>query len=257
MSVADLRSTGHQSHAIGTGISLTVHVLIFSLLLVAAFRAPRLTGTPDISIALIAPNLSRPGAPGRAAGSGAPAAAQSPRKPEPATSHTLTLVDNPLVRAVDVSIPTVLVDTPALLPGSAIDVELGRGVGPGAGSQRGSGLGDVPGVGSGAGRDGIGNDGVGSGDGVIGPRLIHEVRPNYTVEAMRAKVQGQVELDVVVLPDGTVDPKRIRIARSLDATFGLDAQAVEAVKQWRFRPGTQNGRPVPVHVRVELTFTLR
>ena len=98
---------------------------------------------------------------------------------------------------------------------------------------------------------------MGYGDGATSPQLIREVRPGYTVEAMRAKVQGRVELDVVVLPDGSVDPKRIRVVHSLDTTFGLDAQAIEAVKQWRFRPGRLNDRPVPVRVRVELTFTLR
>jgi TonB family protein len=95
------------------------------------------------------------------------------------------------------------------------------------------------------------------GNGVSAPQLIHEVRPAYTAEAMRAKVQGRVELDVVVLPDGTVDQRRIRIVRSLDSTFGLDAQAIDAVKQWRFRPGRRLDQPVPVRVRVELTFTLR
>jgi protein TonB len=83
------------------------------------------------------------------------------------------------------------------------------------------------------------------------------VKPNYTGDAMRAKLQGVVEMEAVVLPDGTVDPNRIKITRSLDATFGLDQQAIIAVKQWRFRPGTLKGQPVPVIVNVELTFTLR
>ena len=74
---------------------------------------------------------------------------------------------------------------------------------------------------------------------------------------MRAKLQGVVEMEAVVLPDGTVDPNRIKITRSLDSTFGLDQQAIIAVKQWRFRPGTYKGQPVPVLVNVELTFTLR
>ena len=56
---------------------------------------------------------------------------------------------------------------------------------------------------------------------------------------------------------GKMDPTRIKITRSLDSTFGLDQQAIIAVKQWRFRPGTYKGQPVPVLVNVELTFTLR
>ena len=87
--------------------------------------------------------------------------------------------------------------------------------------------------------------------------LVKEVKPNYTGDAMRAKLQGVVEMECIVLPDGTVDPKSIKITRSLDSTFGLDQQAIVAVKQWRFRPGTFKGQPVPVIVNVELTFTLR
>ena len=56
-----------------------------------------------------------------------------------------------------------------------------------------------------------------------------------------------------------VDPKSLRITRSLDSMFGLDEEAKKAVRQWRFRPGiqTRTGQPVPVQVLVELTFTLR
>ena len=89
------------------------------------------------------------------------------------------------------------------------------------------------------------------------PVLIREVKPNYTGDAMRAKLQGIVEMEAVVLADGTIDPNRIKITRSLDSTFGLDQQAIIAVKQWRFRPGLYKGQPVPVRVNVELTFTLR
>jgi protein TonB len=87
--------------------------------------------------------------------------------------------------------------------------------------------------------------------------LIREIKPNYTGDAMRAKIQGAVQMEATVLPDGTIDPKSIRITRSLDSTFGLDQQAIIAVKQWRFRPGLYKGRPVPVQIEVELTFTLR
>jgi TonB family protein len=59
----------------------------------------------------------------------------------------------------------------------------------------------------------------------------------------------------VVLPDGTVGS--VEVVRSLDATFGLDQEAIKAAKQWRFRPGTRLGEPVAVLVTIELTFTLR
>lgn len=246
------------SHAFGTGLSIGVHLLIFSVLLFTAIQSPTETAMPNVSVALLAPNLTRSGSPGHPGGSGMQAAAEQTLTPDRA-KRDLAPSDAPAeIKPPDVAVPAMIVEAPARLPGSAIDIDtIGRGLGPGAGSDRGSGVGGA-GIGAGPGRDGgFGGDGPGSGDGATSPQLIREVRPGYTVEAMRAKVQGRVELEVVVLPDGTVDPKQIRMIRSLDSTFGLDAQAIEAVKQWRFRPGRQNGRPVPVRVTVELTFTLR
>jgi protein TonB len=72
---------------------------------------------------------------------------------------------------------------------------------------------------------------------------------------MRAKAQGRVVLEALVLADGSVGD--VRIVRSLDARFGLDHQAVRAVRQWRFAPGTRRGQPIPMLVTIELTFTLR
>ena len=76
-----------------------------------------------------------------------------------------------------------------------------------------------------------------------------------TAAAMRAKIQGIVVVECIVLPDGTVDD--VKVIKSLDKTFGLDDQAINAAKQWRFRPGRRLGEPVPVYVTIELTFTLR
>ena len=72
---------------------------------------------------------------------------------------------------------------------------------------------------------------------------------------MRAKVQGLVRLEGVVLPDGTVGD--VRVIRSLDNVFGLDEEAIKAAKQFRFRPGTRQGQPVAVLVTFEIEFALR
>jgi TonB family protein len=87
------------------------------------------------------------------------------------------------------------------------------------------------------------------------PRLLREVRPQYTGEAMRAKIQGKVTLEVLVQADGSVDD--VRIVKSLDPTFGLDLQAITAAKAWRFSPGTRGGEPVPMWTMIDMTFTLR
>jgi protein TonB len=132
----------------------------------------------------------------------------------------------------------------------------GSGSGGGAGTGTGTGIG--PGQGSGLGPGSGGGTGGGAyrpGNGVSLPRVLKEVKPQYTSDAMRAKVQGTVLLECVVRPDGSVSD--VQIVRSLDSTFGLDQEAIKAAKQWRFSPGTRLGEPVSVLVTIELTFTLR
>jgi protein TonB len=137
---------------------------------------------------------------------------------------------------------------PTISQGSGSGGGAGTGTGSGIGPGRGSGLGDGYGGGTGGGAYRPGN-------GVTLPRVLHEERPQYTSDAMRAKVQGTVLLECVVRPDGTVG--EVQLVRSLDPTFGLDQQAITAAKKWRFAPGTRMGEPVPVLVTIELTFTLR
>jgi protein TonB len=85
------------------------------------------------------------------------------------------------------------------------------------------------------------------------PRAIAQVRPAYTAEALRAKIEGTVILSAVVERDGTV--QQVKILRSIDP--GLDQEAIRAAKHWRFDPGRKDGKPVPVVVTLELTFTVR
>jgi beta-N-acetylhexosaminidase len=91
--------------------------------------------------------------------------------------------------------------------------------------------------------------------GVVPPVVARERKPNYTRAAMEAKIAGSVQIECVVLADGSVG--EVRVLQSLDPTYGLDEEAVKAAKQWRFKPGTKDGRPVPVVVSLEMTFLLR
>ena len=93
------------------------------------------------------------------------------------------------------------------------------------------------------------------GNGVTLPALVKEVRPQDTRAAMQAKVQGTVLLSCVVQDDGKLGD--VTVVRSLDAEHGLDDQAVAAAKQWEFKPGTKNGKPVAVRITIELRFTLK
>ncbi len=148
------------------------------------------------------------------------------------------------------------------LPGSldgtapAGSTSLGPGTGGGAGTGTGTGIGPGQGPGLGPGSGGGTGGGVyRPGNGVDPPILVKEVRPQYTPEAMRAKIQGSVWLECVVVPEGVcVD---IQVVRSLDPVFGLDQEAIKAAKQWRFLPGKKQNQPVPVLVTIELNVALR
>ena len=84
------------------------------------------------------------------------------------------------------------------------------------------------------------------------PVLISKVEPQYTEEARKAKLQGAVVLWVEVTPDGRAT--NIKVQRSLG--MGLDEKAIEAVKQWRFRPGMKDGKPVTMAATLEVSFRL-
>jgi len=89
--------------------------------------------------------------------------------------------------------------------------------------------------------------------GLTMPKLISERKPVYTREAMAARIQGVVALSVVVGRKGTV--RDVRVLKGLEP--GLDAEAVKAVKEWRFEPGTKDGQPVSVRLQLELTFSVK
>ena len=91
--------------------------------------------------------------------------------------------------------------------------------------------------------------------GVELPKIVTEVKPRYTQEAMDAHIEGIVQLALVIEADGTVGD--VQITQSLDPTFGLDDQAVAAAWQWRFRPATKDGKPVAVSIALQLSFVLK
>lgn len=90
-------------------------------------------------------------------------------------------------------------------------------------------------------------------DGVVLPIVVKDVKPQYTPAAMKARVQGSVFLTCVVEADGAVG--EVQVKKPLHAE--LDQQAIKALKQWQFKPGTKDDKPVRVQVEIEMTFTLR
>lgn len=91
-----------------------------------------------------------------------------------------------------------------------------------------------------------------AGLGTSAPVMVHTPDPAYSEEARAAGYEGTVVLSVVVGVDGLVH--NARVVQALGK--GLDKKAIEALKKWRFKPGTMCGSPVPVQVDVEITFKL-
>jgi TonB family protein len=199
----------------------------------------------------------------RAQGIGADRITLRVRKPPPLAP--VTTVSRPAIENVAL-FPSIVLDAKPLASGTFEQVGLPDGVtlsgtslGPGSGGGVGTGIGT--GIGSGRG-PGLGpGSGGGTGGGVYrpggsvsAPRLIKEVKPTYTVQALRNRIQGTVVLEAVVTPDGCATD--IRVVTSLDRG-GLDDEAIAAVAQWRFEPGRLAGAPVNVIVTIMVDFWIR
>ena len=124
------------------------------------------------------------------------------------------------------------------------------GVGTGQGSGNGEGLGSGIGEGEGG---GTGGGPYRPGSGIEPPRLLHEVKAQYTEDARRRGIAGDVLLEVVVRRDGTVGEAHVLHGLG----YGLDERAITAVRQWRFAAAQRKGVPVDVLVEIAVEFTLR
>jgi protein TonB len=126
----------------------------------------------------------------------------------------------------------------------------GGGIGTGTGGGVGSGSG--PGVGPGWG-GGIGGGAFHIGNGIGEPACIYCPTPQFSEEARKAKHQGSVVLRLIVQPDGRAT--NISVVKGLG--LGLDEKAMEAVRNWRFKPSIGPGnKPVPVWLDIEVVFRL-
>ncbi len=175
---------------------------------------------------------------------------ETPKPEPPLNAEPLPAVVAPLITA-----PADNRDRAGVLEAARAEGESrGTGAGGGAGSGAGTGLGsgDGSGVGPGSG-GGTGGGPYRPGSGVQPPRLLKEVRADYTDAGRRSGITGDVVLEIVVRHDGSVGD--VRVLRRLGA--GLDERAVEAVRQWRFAPATRQGTPVDVVVQVAVEFRLR
>jgi protein TonB len=231
--------------------------------------SPVTTSTHEIRhILFIAPNANPTGGGG---GGGGNRQSGPIRHAEGLGSDAMTLrVAKPIStasRLIEITtLPQVVLDAEPLASGNVEQVGLpvggvsfGTSTGPGSGGGVGEGIGTGigpgrgPGIGPGSG-GGIGGGVYRPGGSVTPPRVMTEVRPTYTSEALLERIQGTVVIELVVRANGR--PSDLRIVGSLDPR-GLDEQASIAVNQWRFEPGRLAGKPVDVLVTVMVDFWIR
>ena len=122
---------------------------------------------------------------------------------------------------------------------------MGNGSGSGLGSGRGSGLGPGSGGNYGGGLRKIGG-------GVSQPVVIFQVDPEFSEEARRAKFMGVVLVNLIVDSQGR--PQNVHVLKGVG--MGLDGKAMEAVRQYRFKPAMEGGKPVAVELNVEVNFQI-
>jgi TonB family protein len=175
-----------------------------------------------------------------------------PPRPVDRDQSFALVVEPTLIGPSDVSVPKIdakMWGDPSALPGPPSP---GRGDSDGIGDGHDGGVGPGKGPGWGPGEVGYGGAFFPGKGGVSAPVPLYQVDPEYSEEARKAKFQGTVVLEIVIDERGY--PTNFKIPNPLG--LGLDQKAVEAVRQWRFRPGMKNGKPVAVVARIEVNFRL-
>lgn len=262
----------------GVAVSAVVHAALIGLLLTGALFSHQVVQriAPPQNIVLIAPSLDTYTLPtskklvsgGGGGGDHDPLPAPKGRMPKAAVEQITppaivvrnekprlavepTVVVPPQVHLADNHMPNIGVGSAPVMPSAPPSNGTGSGGGIGSGSGGGVGVGHGPGAGAGSG-GGIGGGVYHVGGGISAPQALSTPDPEYTEEARKAKTQGTCILWLIV--DSTGHPRDVRVVRGLG--YGLDAKALEAVRQWTFQPSMKDGKPVDVQISVEVGFRL-
>ena len=214
--------------------SSLIHAIMLGTLIWSTSGAVKMAATPrDRLVFLAGPG---PGGGGGGGGRAPKVPVTRIQRPKPAASQSFAPDPEPLPSRA-------LVSPVALVSGDAK---------PSAPEADGSGLGAGPGVDDGSG-GGVGGGPYRPGSGIEPPRLLREVKAQYTEDARKKGITGAVMLEIVITSTGSVGD--VKVLRGLG--FGLDDRAVAAVRNWRFAPARRLGTPVDVIVEVEVEFSLR
>jgi periplasmic protein TonB len=261
-----------KSDKTSSAVSFVIHVVVITLILLLAMKVrtnitlqPTTIVTP-LDFKLTSPPMILPVAKVQGGGGGGGAhevvEASKGRQPEVAknqiTPPQIIRIDRPKLGVE----PTEMVKMPDnnTLPNLGMtqspQIELasqGRGSGSGFGQGLGGGIGAGHGTGTGPGSGGGYGGGLMSvGGGVSAPQVIRSVQPEFTDDARRANYQGNVSVQLIVDSEG--NPQNVRLVSHLG--MGLDEKAIEAVRQYRFRPAMYQGHPVSVQILIDVDFHL-
>jgi|KBSMisStandDraft_5_1062788.scaffolds.fasta_scaffold61331_3 TonB family protein len=255
-------------------LSLVVHAVIIALLVIPPAITRTFPSTETIvtlytrSVPLILNSNRMDQAKSAGGGGGGRKALTPPTKGVPPRGADRQIVP-PMVEVKNLS-PELVVESTVIAPDlqslRPLDLQIGDPngvVGPlsaGPGTGGGVGIGDGTGVGPGKGPGvgpGEGGNFGGSvfqiGGGVTPPVVLTQIQPEYSDDARKARVQGTVELVIIVQIDGSA-----RVERVVNSPgYGLDQRAIEAISRWKFLPGKKDGVPVPTRIGVAVNFSLR
>jgi periplasmic protein TonB len=257
-----------------SAISAVVHVIGITLLLTLALNARKVTLQPQEVVTPVDFTLTAPPPPptvmpvakvqGGGGGGGAHQVVEASKGRQPEVAKTvitpsqIARLDRPKLAVEptetvkmpdDNSLPQLgMTNSPQIALASQ-----GKGSGSGFGHGLGGGLGAGHGVGAGPGSGGgYGGGLMNVGGGVSAPQVIHAVEPMFTDDARQANFQGNVQVQLIVDPEG--NPQNVRLMSHLG--MGLDQKAIEAVKQYKFRPAMYQGHPVAVQIIIDVDFHL-
>ena len=232
-----------KSHSLGgkrlsLPLALGLHAAVIAVFVGASAWFPGEPPEPDersaLPVTFVPPPASSPASSGR--GDLHRTSHSSGRRVHQEMTQPVSLPSDPSAKASSLMDTDAGPDSPQR-DESAAD---GGGAGPGDGD-RGDG---------GDGGDGNGEQILPVGGDVRAPILLQRVEPDYPESARRARLQGTVILEATITTSGEV--QQVRILKSVNPL--LDEAAVRAVRVWRYRPATLNGRAVPVYLTVTVKF---